>query len=75
MKILFLKANTDPAGFLEPSPVHRFIRFSPVQTGSKRLFSGFVDYRFLASVRTGAVTGRTGRSGFYSIGLDMVIAT
>jgi hypothetical protein len=82
MKILFLKANTDPAGFLEPSPVHWFIRFSPVQPGSKRFFPGFVDYRFLASVWTGAVTGsrsnrsnRPVRSGSYNIGFKELMTS
>ncbi|MCH96180.1 hypothetical protein A2U01_0017163, partial [Trifolium medium] len=47
----------EPAGFPEPSPVHRFHRFTPVRTGSKRFFTGFTDYRFWASSRTGDVPG------------------
>jgi hypothetical protein len=75
-KFKFLKSDPEPAGFSKPPPVHRFTRFSPVQTGSQRIFPGFVDYRFLASARTGAGTGsrsnrlnRPVRSGFYNIDL------
>ncbi|MCI70555.1 hypothetical protein A2U01_0091818, partial [Trifolium medium] len=42
----------EPTGFLEPSPVHRFRRFTPVHAGSERFLTGFTDFRFWDSFRT-----------------------
>jgi hypothetical protein len=73
----FFKVKIGPAGFPKPPPVQWFRRFETVRDGFSLILTGFADWRFTASVRTGAVTGsrsnrsnRPVRSGFNNIGFN-----